>query len=406
MTKEPGSDMKNGTPLNYVPTSPDDKMIPIFQYDGLTVKIARTASKDEKSPKDVEDLENWYVERKKLNPKVQEILSEELKTTFVNLLDSQIDTKFRLETPRHRVYLSKRDSLEIIREIDIEICGKDSDKVASYPISGKSLKGLEENMEKKFGYPAHIGVIGGQAKTPITINENTTSPRMIHVLAHEAAHKYLQHKPINPTYIQKEGKLVPTVDVGIFTCEISKAADEERQALNETSCDMIAREVSKYAVSRISPNKEIEVRYNLLMERNAGAGEKTGLKGIIQKTESMLRAGKIEEAERFMKETGKRLGETINQASLAVFKRYATISKTGVYPYLKALEKECFDVKEFAETVSRNYSLYGVIQDIGEKRADNEYYAFTALGGHGKDHSWEQKSKPKTASSYKKNRKL
>lgn len=79
----------------------------------------------------------------------------------------------------------------------------------------------------------------------------------------------------------------------------------------------------------------------------------------------------------------------INQACLAGVLRYGVNDEDGIGKDLNDLRWECLDTKTFAETISNTTSYKRVADALTQKRGDNKYYAFRALGGHGKNYSWE-----------------
>ena len=323
-----------------------DKYAPVRKYFKLTDTINGIVN-DSFRLCEVGFPKRKYKTREKLKPKVQEILAEELKTAAYDLLGAKLTTDFLLvdETKRPALLVvSRRDSLEIVK---YEGLGDN--------ISETEKRALEKKFEDK-GYSAYIFTAAGVATKPIRSDENTAPNKLLKILGHETAHHYFFGKPLGKNY----------------------GESAECHAINETSAEIVGEELGAYCSSKILRNsptmQSVITGGTKWMER---LGETT------RHVEKLLSEGKLEQAETYMKK------KHTNQAQLVLWKMYGSDKENGMTRTLNALKSECYDLKDFAETVSQTMNYKQVEDALAQKRGDNEYYTFKALGGYGKDYSWK-----------------
>ena len=322
-----------------------DKYSPVRNYFELTKQIREQREKGE-------DYSEIYTEREKLKPKVQKVLADDTREAVSDLLQSDVEIDFSLKKMPCWLTVSRKDRLEAVKW-----------EYAGY-MNDDERKALKKKFEDE-GYAADVWKVGGRATTPIILDEDMPHFYVLQSLGHETAHHYFFGKPLGKNY----------------------GESRECTVINETSANIVGDGVRDYRLSKMPERARLRKAAIRGMQKEKITKERLGK--IVQTVEGLLSEEKIGKAETYMESERKKLNkeydahmETLNQATVVTFKTYGFDSKNGITKTLNDLRFECPDLKDFADTVGQTASYKQVEGALQQKRGDNEYYAFRALGGY------------------------
>lgn len=341
------------TVFPWTPTSESDRRHALDRYEQLVVELRdaksqlnRVTSAAEPDPFEIESAQNevdaLIAERDSIRLAVEEfleqIIAETVRTAEIDLAGSFVwpPVDFRIGDPPKLLVTSRRN--EIVRIEDVLI---DPD------ISTEDISRIENDLETDHDISAVVLQTGGLASYPNVI-PTTHLNRLVDVASHEWLHAYLTFHPLGRAYF----------------------SGGEIRSMNETLADIFGREVGLRVYSEVTgepfvaPTRpetasqrsdvtEVEVVEDLeAFSFNRFMGE------TRTKTDEMLAAGLIEEAEEYMESRRVELLDhgylirKINQAYFAFHGTYAE-SPSSTSPIARYL----WDLREQVESVGELVKL-------------------------------------------------
>ena len=294
-------------------------------------------------------LNELLAARERLRPRAEESLEAELSAV---LGDQGLGSRTWFLFPPVDVWLDKpptvlvtspRDRIELQEAILLE---------PGLPLLVRDR--LEREMLERYDVSAFVDDLGGLATYPTLVSDVRTLRTIMRVAAHEWLHAYFFFRPL--------GQHIYSSD-DMFT-------------LNETAADLAGRELGDMTFVRMGGDlNESPTRY--LPEEQRDAVFTSKMRETRVHAEELLDQGKIEEAERYMKErwwmlrlAGYRLRK-LNQAYFAFHGRYAEgpASVNPIGEQIKDLRSLLPDVGTFVTAVAR-LSSHQELVDLLETHRD------------------------------------
>jgi hypothetical protein len=257
--------------------------------------------------------------------------------------------EFEFQSSPDFLIVSRRDRIERIGTVSLQ--------------PDLSLSKIEEieGLTDELGVSSLVVPTGGVGAYPTVIVENTTLEFTIRVVIHEWTHNYLYFHPLGQHY----------------------ADSQELTTMNETVASMVEDELSLELAKRYYP--DIYERRLEAIDREQSAGtssyheDEFSLNANMRKTrlrtEALLQAGAVEEAEQYMEERRQKLVEMgyyvrkLNQAYFAFYGSYAAgkgwaAETSPIGQKLRELREASPSLTDFLRTVASLTSYEELVAEL------------------------------------------
>jgi hypothetical protein len=182
--------------------------------------------------------------------------------------------------------------------------------------------------------------LGGLGTYPSLVEDDTSLQSILETAAHEWAHEYLAFTPLGFLYL---------LDI------VGLSHNPDIVTMNETVSDIVGEEIGAAVIQKYYPETDIGSPPSLIGKQTSDFDKE--MRDIRETVDQYLALGKIETAEKFMREQRDYLASKgyyirkLNQAYFAFYGQYADpafISPIGIE--LKQMRAECTSLSDFLDT--------------------------------------------------------
>jgi hypothetical protein len=268
-----------------------------------------------------------------LEARVTQIAEEQGLDSSLGVFDMAwppVDAEFT-EAPR-TLATSRRDRIELL-----------GSSLLREDLTVPQIEGIEEQKEADDDVSALAFPIGGLGAYPTLIEYPEDYERAVEVIAHEWMHNHLFFRPLGFNYY----------------------ANNDVRTINETVADLVGREIARLVVERW-PIEESEPPPET--PRQDGVDLREKLRELREEVDTLLAAGKIDEAEALMETRRQELAaqgyyiRKINQAYFAYLNLYAgeagsPAAVNPIGPKVDELRKRTGSLERFVQVVGNVTSV-------------------------------------------------
>jgi hypothetical protein len=276
----------------------------------------------------------------KLRPRVEKIIQQQTRDVL-----SDLDIKnpagnflgihfppmnFELSVPPDLLVTSPRDKIELLKEVRLQ------------PDLTTIRKESIESQAEQLGISAMVTELGGMGTFPSFVSSSASLQEVLNDAAHEWLHQYLAFTPLGFRYVLDLMGISPNYDIVTINETVAGIFGNEVGAL------VYEKYYSKYKEETEQPEKVSAFDFNAVM------------RNIRLNVDSLLAAGKIDEAEQYMDNQRDYLQtkgyyiRKLNQAYFAFYGTYAS-EPTSVSPIgvkINEIRDESSSLKVFIGCVS------------------------------------------------------
>jgi hypothetical protein len=294
-----------------------------------------------------------------LQDQVSQVLSEQGLTTLGQPVPSVL---YHSSPVPNALIVSKRDVIQQIANISVQ---------ADLPIDRQEA--LEDRVDHDLGVSSLVVPIGGVGVYPTMVMRTTSLPWLLDTIAHEWTHNYLTLRPLGMQYDKTP----------------------EMRTMNETTAALVGGEVGKLVLQRFYPEQATASvisspaqAWNLvsLSMDHPDPGDlprptfdfRAEMHTTRVHVDELLAAGKIDEAEAYMKERQQLflkngyLIRKLNQAYFAFYGAYADVpggaaGEDPVGPAVRALREQSPSLAAFVNRIAWMSSFDQLKKAVGQQ---------------------------------------